>query len=112
MPVLTPELAATLLREMAQLSAAVKALATAVTDLSQRRLLNPHPERQPGVEKLMELQEVAEVAGTSTKTIRREVESGRMRAIRVGNRYRFRMVDLREWMETRSTTRISRKRWT
>lgn len=51
-----------------------------------------------GLERLMTVQEVAECARVSVRTVQREVTRGRLLDVHVGRSQRFHPEDVRAWM--------------
>lgn len=54
--------------------------------------------------RLLDLNTVAKMTSLSSKTVRWHVTKGRLRAIRVGTRLRFRPDDVEEWLDAGGTT--------
>jgi excisionase family DNA binding protein len=50
-------------------------------------------------DRCVSLREAAEILGVSVRTVRREIERGRLAAFRVGRNLRMRMSELRRYME-------------
>ena len=53
-----------------------------------------------GIEDLYELSQVAQILRCSRKTIYRLISSGRLGAVRWGRSYRFRRVDVQEFVRS------------
>ena len=55
-------------------------------------------QRVVSIERLMLIDEVADVGRMSRRTVQREVSRGRLRAIRIGRQIRFHPRDVEAWL--------------
>jgi excisionase family DNA binding protein len=59
------------------------------------------PHKTADLERLLTVQEVADLEVTSTKTIRRRIAAGELRALKAGRQLRIRPQDLRAYRHSK-----------
>lgn len=52
-----------------------------------------------GLERCLDLKEASAFLGTCTRTVTREIQRGKLRAFRVGRKWKIQMCELRRYME-------------